>query len=453
MRKIILYGFVLLSISTRVSAGGISIVGGGDDLGLEFQQAYSAAVKEIRRDLPELYEILNTNGLAEFPSSVSVIVVDTDLTVSTDGRLQYSTAVNDAIKNTILINRVRWSTIRDPQVKGALALHEVASLKGLEVTGRYPISGKYLSHYGIITSSLESFAITCVAPRSVHSSCPNQMEDMTYGDIETSQASVIRSDYPIWDGSVQNVKVNSKYVMFYDENKSYQIAANYIDRKIPQDELFTMEIMTYHTTDNPLKEMKRRIVKRYIRGKKDKIDVEKSEANFLISHLGEGRARVEAYPESNGSDINTMESLISSKTYDGGVVVSTHSSLDLDIPVDEHTSIQAIYNKSIIWPITSSDFREGLGSNILTATDIFSAKHTLVLDIKSRLNQCLQAGSSNCLELRQEYEKADKERDALFLSMIKPEDIKFKWKPKKHPRPKNGEQDLSGFSSAGAALE
>jgi hypothetical protein len=83
-----------------------------------------------------------------------VITVDTKLEVSENGVKQSSVAENFPERKLILINRSRWSEIKNERVKEGIALHEFASLKGLESTGRYSESAKYLAIFGLSVDSM-----------------------------------------------------------------------------------------------------------------------------------------------------------------------------------------------------------------------------------------------------------------------------------------------------------
>jgi hypothetical protein len=131
---------------------------GGDEVALEFLQAFSSAVGVTKLAAPELYQKIQSAGLPLLPKLENIIVVEVPLPVQKDGYTQESVATNDPATGMIVINRARWEKIKNLRLREAVALHEVASLKRLENTGSYTISGAYISLFGISEENLESAA-------------------------------------------------------------------------------------------------------------------------------------------------------------------------------------------------------------------------------------------------------------------------------------------------------
>lgn len=155
--------------STGGSAPGSQMVtgqerGGGDDTGLEFNQALSMSVNELQTlALPEASN-LNFAQLKTALGSVAVLVVDQPLETQNGDVMQNSTAQNDRSKNQILVNRSRWHDLASNGLRKALALHEVLSLIGAESTGHYPISTAYMIKLGLSDDpNILDVAAVCVA--------------------------------------------------------------------------------------------------------------------------------------------------------------------------------------------------------------------------------------------------------------------------------------------------
>lgn len=75
--------------------------------------------------------------------------------VNAGSMVQESIAINRPSSMTILLNRYRWQAEKDLRLKGGIALHEVVSLAGLETTGFYPISSRYIDQLGLDSQSLK----------------------------------------------------------------------------------------------------------------------------------------------------------------------------------------------------------------------------------------------------------------------------------------------------------
>ncbi|OYZ21209.1 MAG: hypothetical protein B7Y39_09735 [Bdellovibrio sp. 28-41-41] len=130
--------------------------GGGDEVALEFQRAFAVALRKLKNEQPQVFQKFSIEKLEKRASSINVIVVDDALNISVKEIIQNSIATNARSTNTILINRTRWNAISDDWLKEGIALHEIASLEGLEQTGYYPISSIYVSLMGGSSNSLEA---------------------------------------------------------------------------------------------------------------------------------------------------------------------------------------------------------------------------------------------------------------------------------------------------------
>jgi len=118
---------------------------GGDDIGLEFQGAYFSALDDIRASHPDLLLKVEASRLFKEIDEMTVLVVNEPLRVTFDGITQDSVATNRPAERLILVNRFKWAEIHDETVRMGIALHEALSVFGLESTGKYPISSRFVS--------------------------------------------------------------------------------------------------------------------------------------------------------------------------------------------------------------------------------------------------------------------------------------------------------------------
>ncbi|MGZ3694296.1 MAG: hypothetical protein ACXWQO_08935 [Bdellovibrionota bacterium] len=146
--KVSIYSLLILTCLGSPAFAGKEAGNGGDEVALDFLKSATSALEEIHRSSPDLDKLLAPSDLETVARAAQVVVTDTPLMVDLDGVTQESTAVNQPDKNLILINRARWNKISNPELKRGIALHEVASLKGLESTGNYPLSSAYVSKHG-----------------------------------------------------------------------------------------------------------------------------------------------------------------------------------------------------------------------------------------------------------------------------------------------------------------
>jgi hypothetical protein len=143
---------VLLSsllVSSWASAGGDWSMGNsGNTLALEFVKDAREAVEAVEKDGID-YPELQSAHLEQVLENAKIIASDTPLYRSIDGVNQRADAINFHNPDTIVLDEGLWHEITDPNVRKALALHELLGLAGLEESGLYPISGKYLASLGV----------------------------------------------------------------------------------------------------------------------------------------------------------------------------------------------------------------------------------------------------------------------------------------------------------------
>lgn len=149
-----LAALMILAFAQTSMASGSSVRGGGDEVALEFHKNFATALQELKEKDQETYSKIAGNSLAGLAQKVKIVVVDDALDIKFRDLIQNSVAVNTPAQNLIMINRARWNDIQDSRVKEGIALHEILSLKGLEQTGLYPFSAKYLTLQGLESGAL-----------------------------------------------------------------------------------------------------------------------------------------------------------------------------------------------------------------------------------------------------------------------------------------------------------
>lgn len=115
--------------------------GAGHEVALAFRKAFEVALKDLQR---KGFSREDHDKLLATANGAKYLVVEGPLYVSTADGVQVATAVNDVKAQSISIDFKRWDGITDAQIASALALHEVASLAGLEGTGKYTLSAAYI---------------------------------------------------------------------------------------------------------------------------------------------------------------------------------------------------------------------------------------------------------------------------------------------------------------------
>jgi hypothetical protein len=176
--KIIALAALLVSVFNSQAYAGKEAGNGGDEVALDFLRAAAAALEDIHSSQPALDRQLAPLNLVSVAESARVIVTNTPLKVDLDGVSQESIAVNLAAKNLIVINRLRWKQLTSEVLKRGIALHEVASLKGLESTGNYPFSAQYVSQYGTLPNILIG-STTAISPQLLDTivNVPGEIQD------------------------------------------------------------------------------------------------------------------------------------------------------------------------------------------------------------------------------------------------------------------------------------
>jgi hypothetical protein len=151
MKRLISFGLLLSSLlAPRAgTAGGEWHVGNsGNPTALDFAKSAQAAIQVVDAD-PLDYPGVQNSNLENILENAHILVSEIPYYVNQDGVQQRAAAVNYQDSDLIVIDQELWSEIGDLSIKKALALHEVLGLAGLEQTGDYPISEKYLASLGV----------------------------------------------------------------------------------------------------------------------------------------------------------------------------------------------------------------------------------------------------------------------------------------------------------------
>lgn len=147
--------FLIVSIcfySAISFAGGKVIGNGGDSRALDFYNFALESINKVKSN-PLAYPEVKDIDLQAILEKAEILTSEVPL-YSVKGEVrQFSTAINYKNPDTIVIYGPRWSDLRNKPVKLALALHEVLSLAGVEETGVYTVSQKYLAANGIECNS------------------------------------------------------------------------------------------------------------------------------------------------------------------------------------------------------------------------------------------------------------------------------------------------------------
>jgi len=142
-----MFKILVVLVATISPAFAWKETGGGDEVALDFQRAFSNAVGAVKAG--KIAGAFTAEDLQQTAKDSRVLVVEDRLVVTFNGIAQDSIAANTPSKGIIQINRSRWKNLRDDRLKEAVALHEVLSLRRIESTGDYSYSARYLEAYGL----------------------------------------------------------------------------------------------------------------------------------------------------------------------------------------------------------------------------------------------------------------------------------------------------------------
>lgn len=150
--KLIIFMWAVLLFSSSTFAGGKVIGNGGDSRALDFYNFAQESIKIVKNNLAQFPEVKDTD-LQAILDRTEILVSEVPL-YSVKGEVrQFSTVINYKNPDTIVVYGPRWNDLRNNSIKSALALHEVLSLAGIEETGVYTVSQRFLAANGISCSS------------------------------------------------------------------------------------------------------------------------------------------------------------------------------------------------------------------------------------------------------------------------------------------------------------
>lgn len=148
--SLIIAYFVLFNSASF--AGGKVIGNGGDSRALDFYNHALESIQNLKSDTASYPEVKNID-LQAVLDKVEILISEVPL-YSVKGEVrQFSTAINYKNPDTIVVYGPRWNDLRNESIKLALALHEVLSLAGIEETGVYTVSQRFLGAKGISCES------------------------------------------------------------------------------------------------------------------------------------------------------------------------------------------------------------------------------------------------------------------------------------------------------------
>jgi hypothetical protein len=142
MKTLMTLALFMTSLAYAKTDGG-NVGNGGDPIAIEFLQDSHKVVEDVTYEIGKFPELKNTN-LHNILQALKISVTDEDLWVAINGQNQKSTAKNFPKTSTITINRALWNSIPTRDRKLSLAFHELLGLAGLEKSGEYSISQRYV---------------------------------------------------------------------------------------------------------------------------------------------------------------------------------------------------------------------------------------------------------------------------------------------------------------------
>ncbi|WP_413577751.1 hypothetical protein ACLVWU_04785 [Bdellovibrio sp. HCB290] len=150
MKHLLILATLLFGLQSHaIIIGGDHAGNGGNDVGIEFESAFNRAINNIKRSNIPGMERLAQMDLTPYLTELKVIVVNEPLEVTVGNQTQECVAINYRIQQTVKVNSTKWKEIRSESVKEGIALHEILSLVGLEESGKYTHSARYLSFFSV----------------------------------------------------------------------------------------------------------------------------------------------------------------------------------------------------------------------------------------------------------------------------------------------------------------
>lgn len=162
------YGLLCLLLSLSSAAVPSAVQSSDQEMVQEFKTAAYSALINTCFNFQKRSSIFCEKEIWDL-SSLKLIPTDKPLSINSGKAIQDCTAVNEPATRTIYIQRNRWRSIQDLHYKEGIALHEVLSIYGLEQTGDYSLSSKYISFWkGLVSETKKDAEIANSAlPRTV----------------------------------------------------------------------------------------------------------------------------------------------------------------------------------------------------------------------------------------------------------------------------------------------
>lgn len=137
--------------------------GGGHDVGLEVSSALRFIFKMISEDKGAVYSAQSRDQLLNLEKLIRILVVDENLPAQVNGVTQNSFAYsfNDGENVIILIQSDRWKAAQNPVYIERVLHHELAVLVGLEKTGDYRQTDKFVDARAIFWQKVLSQNFAC----------------------------------------------------------------------------------------------------------------------------------------------------------------------------------------------------------------------------------------------------------------------------------------------------
>lgn len=137
--------------------------GGGHDIGAEASRAFRLIFKMISEDKGEVYSAEERKYLLNLEKLIKILVTDKELPASVGSTTQNSFAFsfNDGDNVMVLIQSERWKSAESPLKIEKTLHHELAVLAGLEKTGEYSRTDKFMEKRLAFWQKVQSQSFAC----------------------------------------------------------------------------------------------------------------------------------------------------------------------------------------------------------------------------------------------------------------------------------------------------
>lgn len=149
--RLLTYLFLAVSLLLSPNAHAVNAE---DDISIEIRGLTKEALTQLRGVEPQI-DLLLTQIESQLPN-LQAYFSDEPLIAETSSANQTSIALNFPKYGLILFDRLKWPMIQSRAMKQAIALHEVASLMGIEATGVYFLSSAFLVAKGLTIEQMQT---------------------------------------------------------------------------------------------------------------------------------------------------------------------------------------------------------------------------------------------------------------------------------------------------------